>query len=213
MSNDGIFSRQKNQRLFPFNFHLVFCNLVFVSIHNSASNFLPHLNATIASTMTGGKRSHAVEKIYQNHIEQNVQGRKKVQGSDYVIRNTPKRLQDGFTRKLDSNKKKSTSTSTTQHGTRSSTAAEAASKLASSRKSVLEGKTPFAPTKKRGRKKKPTSAIQSTQVESNHGPSANSTGATATVGDDAAVSVANLNFNNGSPHTSQAPSCRSCGDC
>ena len=55
-----------------------------------------------------GKRPYAVDKLYQNNLEQNVNGRKKIHGVTYTVTTTPKRLKDGFTNKLDKNKKKST---------------------------------------------------------------------------------------------------------
>ena len=52
-----------------------------------------------------GKRPYAVDKLYQNNLDQNVNGRKQVPGADYTIRTIPKRLQDRFSSKLASKKK------------------------------------------------------------------------------------------------------------
>ena len=101
-----------------------------------------------------GKRPYAVDKLYQNNLDQNVNGRKQVPGADYTIRTIPKRLQDGFSSKLAS-KKKSAPVPPAPHATRSATAAADAERIASSKKSPYDGKTPFTPGKRRGRKKNP----------------------------------------------------------
>ena len=101
-----------------------------------------------------GKRPYAVDKLYQNNLEQNVNGRKKIHGVNYTVTTTPKRLKDGFTNKLDKNKKKSTPAPSALHATRSSTAAANAVSLLSTAKSVYDGNTPFTSAKKKGRKKK-----------------------------------------------------------
>ena len=56
-----------------------------VAQHNITSWFLLHINATVASTMGGnGNRSHTVSRLYENYTIQNVDGRKKAQGSARV---------------------------------------------------------------------------------------------------------------------------------
>ena len=99
-----------------------------------------------------GKRPYAVDKLYQNNLEQNVTGRKKVHGVVYTVSTAPKRMQDGFTNKL-TTQKKSVPVPSVVHGTRSTTAAINAEKIATSKKCVHDGVTPFTPGKKKGRKR------------------------------------------------------------
>ena len=103
-----------------------------------------------------GKRLYAVNKLYQNNLDQNFNGRKKTHGLTYTVTTTPKRLKDGFTNKLGT-KKKSTPAPSAPHATRSSTAVANAVTLVSSTKitkSIYDGNTPFTSAKKKGRKKK-----------------------------------------------------------
>ena len=89
-----------------------------------------------------GKRPYAVDKLYQNNLEQNVNGRKKTHGLAYTVTTTPKRLKDEFTNKFGT-KKKSSPAPSAQHATRLSTAAADAEALVSCTKSVYDGNTPF----------------------------------------------------------------------
>ena len=110
--------------------------------------------ALITHIMVGdGKRPYAMDKLYQNNLEQNVNGRKKTHGLAYTVASIPKRLKGGFTNKLDT-KKKSTPAPSALHTTQSSTAAANTVALVSSNKSVYDGSTPFTSAKKKGRKKK-----------------------------------------------------------
>ena len=102
-----------------------------------------------------GKRPYAVDKHHQNNLEQNVNGHKKVHDITYTVATTPKRLQDGFSSKL-STEKKSVPVPSLLHATRSTMAMTDSSKIASSNRSVYDSMTPFTPGKKKGRKKKTT---------------------------------------------------------
>ena len=78
-----------------------------------------------------------MDKLYQNNLDQNSNGRKKTHGLTYTVTTTPKRLKDGFTNKLDT-KKKSTPVPSAPHTTRSSTAAVNAVTLVSSTKTFYD---------------------------------------------------------------------------
>ena len=136
---------------FPCHFHLCQVSCFTPTNYHGISH---SIFALIYPTMVGeGKRPYAVDKLYQNNLEQNVHGRKKAHGLTYTVTTTPKRLKDGFTNKIDT-KKKSSPAPSVQHATRSSTAAADAEALVSSTKSVYDGNTPFTSAKKKGRKRK-----------------------------------------------------------
>ena len=105
------------------------------------------------------KRPYAVDKLYQQNLDQNVNGRKQAHGVAYKVASTSKRLQDGFSSKLSTKKKSAPAPA--PHATRSAKAAADAVQLASSTKSVYDGMTPFTPGKKKGRKKKNETKITS----------------------------------------------------
>ena len=109
--------------------------------------------AFITPQMVGsGKRLYAVEKLYQNNLDQNVLGRKNPHGPEYAAASTPKRLKDGFTNPF-ATRKKSNTTPLSSLATRASATAATNATIISATKSAYDGNTPFTPGKRRGRKK------------------------------------------------------------
>ena len=89
-----------------------------------------------------------MDKLYQTNLEQNVNGRKKVNGLDYTVANPLKRLQDRFSSILPT-RKKSAPVPSVPHATRSATATTNVVKIASSKKSIYDDMTRSTPGKKK----------------------------------------------------------------
>ena len=153
MVPNNILAKTYTAPSFPCHFHLCHLFCFTPAKYNAISH---SIIALIAHTMASeDKRPYAVDKLYQNNLDQNVNGRKKTHGLTFTVTATPKRLKIGFTNNLDT-KKKSTPAPSAPHATQSSTAVANAVTLVSSTKSVYNGNSSFTSAKRRAKRKRQT---------------------------------------------------------